>query len=157
MKPPVLIFSFFASLYAFAQEQVNLEESKLENYVLQCDNIAKSLMDKETKTNVIDWYEGAGKEIAEFAIQQLESDIDKSSQEISHYLMVLSIDPLIFSLHFYYDETEAEFGHMFIFFKDKNNNLVDDLQFVSKAYYEMSELELLGLKGAPNALIDSED
>ena len=68
MKPPVLIFSFFASLYAFAQEQVNPEESKLENYVLQCDNIAKSLMDKETKTNVIDWYEGAGKEIAENAI-----------------------------------------------------------------------------------------
>lgn len=157
MKPQLLILSILICLSGYTQEQSNLEEIKLENYVLQCGNIAKSLLDKENKTNINDWYEGSGKNIAELAIQDLESNIDNSFQEISHYLMVLSIDPLIFSLHFYNTVTDEEFGHMFIFFNDKKNNLVDDLQFVSKAYYGMSELELLGLKGASNAIIESED
>lgn len=148
MKPTLLTLMLLVCSFSYSQK----EDIKLENYVAQCDELAKSLIDKETPTDITSWYEGAGKELAKRSIEQLEKTIDKAPSEISHYLMALSLNPLIFSLHFYETDSKAEFGHMFIFFSDQENYLVDDIQFVSKAYYDMNQLELSELMHAPNAV-----
>ena len=152
MKPLILTFSLLVYLSNFAQEKTKPEDIKLDNFVQQCDAIAKTLIDKTLVTMLDNWYEGNGKEIAERAIKQLENDIDSTSEKVAPYLMILSTNPLIFSLHFYYTDTETEFGHMFIFFKNQENNLVDDLQFVSKSYYEINSIPL----GMPNAISSSD-
>ena len=50
--------------------------------------------------------------------------------------------PLIYSFHFFNKETKEEFGQLFIYFKDKENNLVDDLKFVSKTKMETFNKEI---------------
>lgn len=152
MKPTILALMLLVCSFSYAQN----EEIKLENYVSQCDALAKSLINQELTTDISSWYEGAGKELAQRTIQQLEHTIDTAPVEISHYLMVLSTNPIIFSLHFYETESKAEFGHMFIFFTDQENYLVDDIQFVSKAYYDMNLLELSELMNAPDAVTSSD-
>lgn len=153
MKPTILALVLFTYFFGYAQK----EDIKLENYVSQCDALAKSLIDKQITTDITSWYEGGSKELAQRSIQQLENTIDNYPVKISHYLMVLSTGPLIFSLHFYETESEDEFGHMFIFFSDQENYLVDDIQFVSKAYYDMNLLELSELMHAPNAVTKTEN
>lgn len=153
MKPTLVSLFLLACLFVNSQT----EELKLENYVLQCDVLAKSLVNKEIPTDITSWYEGDGKELAMRSIKQLENTIDKSPTEISHYLMALNLDPLIFSLHFYETESKAEFGHMFIFFLDQENYLVDDIQFVSKAYYDMNVLELSDLKNTTDTVTSTEN
>ena len=83
MKPTVLTLFFLICFFVYGQK----EEIKLENYVLQCDALAKSLIDKETLTDITSWYEGNGKELAKRSIEELENTIDKAPVEISHYLM----------------------------------------------------------------------
>ena len=153
MKPTVLTLFLLVCFFVYGQK----EEIKLENYVLQCDALAKSLIDKETLTDITSWYEGNGKELAKRSIEELENTIDKAPVEISHYLMALSLDPLIFSLHFYETESKAEFGHMFIFFSDQENYLVDDIQFVSKSYYDMNIMEFPQQINTSNAITSTEN
>lgn len=152
MKLTVLVLMLLTSLFGYAQN----EEIKLEKYVSQCDALAKSLIDKELTTDITFWYEGSGKELAQRSIQELENTIDTASSKISNYLMVLSTDPLIFSLHFYETKSKAEFGHMFIFFTDQENYMVDDIQFVSKAYYDMNSLEISELTNSNDAVMSSD-
>lgn len=152
MKPTVLTLMLLVGLSSYGQK----EEIKLEAFVSHCDALANSLVDKERTTDMTFWYEGAEKELAQRIIQQLENSIDNAPEAISHYLMVLNTNPLIFSLHFYETESKQEFGHMFIFFSDQSNNLIDDIQFVSKSYYDMNSMMLTKLMNAPNAVTRNE-
>ncbi len=50
-------------------------------------------------------------------------------------------NPLLYRLNFYNKETEMEFGQLYISFRDKRNNLVDGLKFLSKEKIEMIDLK----------------
>ncbi len=136
MRKTSTILILLISLNIFSQEK-RIFSSEFKEFVLQCENIGSTITDKSIATNLTEWYDGVDKEIAESAIKQLESDINRSKLNVTYYLTILNENPLIYSFHFFNKETKEEFGQLFIYFKDKENNLVDDLKFVSKAKMEM--------------------
>ena len=140
MRKTATILTLLISLNIFSQEKTILD-SDLKEFVLQCENIGRTITAKNIATNLTEWYDGIDKEKAESFIKQLESDINNSELDVTYYLVMLNENPLIYSFHFFNKETKEEFGQLFIYFKDKENDLVDDLKFVSKANMEMLDEE----------------
>jgi hypothetical protein len=136
MRNTLLILILFISTNIFAQEKNEILKPELEKYVLQCENIGRILIDKNESTDLTNWYEGIDTEKAISEIKQLESDIDNSELKATYYLTMMNENPLIYSYHFYNKETKTEFGQLFIRFKDRENNLVDDIKVVSKKQME---------------------
>jgi len=136
MRNTLLILILFISTNIFAQEKKEILKPELEKYVLQCENIGRILIDKNESTDLTNWYEGIDTEKAISEIKQLESDIDNSELKATYYLTMMNENPLIYSYHFYNKETKTEFGQLFIRFKDRENNLVDDIKVVSKKQME---------------------
>lgn len=140
MRKTATILTLLISLTIFSQEKT-IFDSDLKEFVLQCENIGRTITDKNITTNLTEWYGGFDEEKVESFIKQLESDINNSELDVTYYLVMLNKNPLIYSFHFFNKETKEEFGQLFIYFKDKENNLVDDIKFVSKSKMEMLDEE----------------
>ena len=136
MRNTLLILILLTSINIFAQEKKEIFKPELEKYVLQCENIGRILIDKTISKDLNKWYEGTDKETVISEIKQLETDIDNSELKATYYLTMMNENPLIYSYHFYHKETKTEFGQLFIRFKDRENNLVDDIKVVSKKQME---------------------
>jgi hypothetical protein len=150
MRNITLILIFLTSTNIFAQEKKEIFKPELEKYVLQCENIGRTITDKNILSDLNKWYDGTDKENAISEIKKLESNIDKSELDATYYLTMMNENPLIYSYHFYNKETKTEFGQLFIRFKDRENNLVDDIKFVSKAQMEEINAESKKSSGTMN-------
>ena len=144
MKKLSITLVFLISLNVFSQQKKAFS-SELDEFVLQCETIARTLIDKNKATNLTEWYEGHYKGIAETNIKQLESDIDNSLIDVTYRLTKVNENPQpyghrvyqVYRLRFYSKETQAEFGLLYISFKDKRNNLVDGISLLSREKVEI--------------------
>lgn len=112
-------------------------QPEFQSFVLQCNNIGQKIIDKDESVKLDDWYEGIDAEKIKSEIRKLESDIDKSDLEVTYYLVMMNEEPLIYSFHFYNKETKTEFGQLLIRFKNRKNNLVDDIKVIDKEQMEL--------------------
>ena len=141
MKKFVLITLFLTSISVFAQKDKEILEAEFHPFVLQCNNIGQTIIDKNQSVKLEDWYEGIDVEKINTEIQKLESDIDKSDLEATYYLVMINEQPLIYSFHFYNKETKTEFGQLLIRFKNRENTLVDDIKVMDKEQMELINKE----------------
>ena len=117
-------------------------DSELKEFVIQCENIGRTITNKSKASEFDKWFEGDNKVKAESCVRELESDINNSELDVTYYLVMINDKPLIYSFYFFNKETKEEFGQLFIYFKDKENNIVDDLKFVSKTKMETFNKEV---------------
>jgi hypothetical protein len=142
MKKIALITLFLTSTYVLAQKDKRIFQPEFQSFVLQCNNIGQTIIDKNESVELNNWYEGIDAEKIKTEIQKLESDIDKSDLEATYYLVMMNEEPLIYSFHFYNKETKVEFGQLFIRFKNRENNLVDDIKVINKEQMELINKEV---------------
>ncbi len=132
----ILLFTIIISANVFAQEQKRIFKKEFAIFSIQCEHIGKTIIDKNVTTDFENWYEGQEKEKGLAAIQQLENDINQSHLEVTYHLVLLNENPLIYTYNFYNEKTKSEFGQLFIKFTNRDNILVDDIKFTSKAKME---------------------
>ncbi|WP_028873631.1 hypothetical protein [Psychroserpens burtonensis] len=132
MKKITLTLLFLISINIYSQEQQKIFKPEFEKFVIQCETIGRTIINKNVATELSSWYEGSDIEKVNSNINQLESDIDNSVLDATYYLVMMNENPLIYSFHFYNEETKTEFGQLFIQFMDRENNLVDNIRFASK-------------------------
>ncbi len=140
MKKLAITLAFLISLNVFSQEK-KIFSTELNEFVLQCENIGRTIIDKNKATDLTEWYAGRDNEITERNIKQLESDIDNSILDVTYHLTMIYENPRLYRLHFYSQETNEEFGQLYLSFRDTRHNLVGDLKFLSKEKMEMIDLK----------------
>ncbi len=136
MKNNILIIILLIGGNIFSQEERKLFQSEFAPYTFQCEKIGRLLIDKTIESNLMDWYEGKDLRRIKSEIEKLESDVDKSDLEVTYYLVMMNEQPLIYTFHFYNEETKTEFGRLFIRFNNRDNNLVDDIKVIDKKQLE---------------------
>jgi len=127
MKNTILILLFLTSINVFTQEK-----SIYEKYKIQCEDIGRTIIDKNISTDLTEWYEGHSDTMLLWQIRQIERDIDNSKLDVTYSLTRISrypkaTDPYEYRLRFYNKETETQFGKISIKFFDRKNNLVDKI------------------------------
>ena len=150
MKKVSLITFLIISINIFSQEKKELFNSEFSKFIIQCNNIGKTIIEKNKATELKSWYEGINSEKVNLEIKKLESDINNSELDVTYYLVMLRKEPLIYSFHFYNKETKTEFGTVLISFKNRENNLVDSIKIENK-----EELEKLNTQFENEAEIPS--
>lgn len=120
------------SLNILSQEKKNTVSSNSDIFISQCNKIGQSIIKKNKTTKLKSWYEGTNLKQQQLAIKKLELDINTSDLDVTYYLTMMNEKPLIYNFHFYNRATKTEFGNLLIKFKDRKNNLVDDIQVISK-------------------------
>ena len=141
MKYITFIITLFLSLNIFSQERKKIDEPEYKKFVQQAEYIGKTIVDKNIITDVNNWYEGIDKENVLSDIQQLERDINNSELDVTYSLSTLNKNPLIYTLRFYNEPSKTEFGILFIRFKNRENNIVDDIRLADKTTMEGVEEE----------------
>ena len=139
MKKIILLSIIIYSTSIFSQEKKEKGVSEFIKFKIQCEHIGKAIIDKNAVTDIYNWYEGIDEKNSLSNLKQLKSDINNSELEVTYLLTLLnrsSEDPIVYMIHFYDDQSKIEFGRLFIRFKDKNNNLVDDIRVANKATIE---------------------
>lgn len=142
MKNISITLIFLISISIFSQEKKKIFNPELKKYVLQCEYIGRTIIDKNVSSDLDKWYDGIDKEKAILKIKQLESDINNSKLDVTYHLIMMNESPLIYTYHFYNKETKTKFGQLFIQFKDRENDLVDYVKLVTKSRMEEIDAEL---------------
>lgn len=142
MKKLTITLTVLISLNVFSQEK-KMFSTELNEFVLQCENIGRTITDKNKATDITEWYDGRYKEITKASIKQLESDIDNAIADVTYNLTKVKETPLlIYRLHFFNKETKEKFGQLFISFRKKEDDLVDFLTFISKERMGIIDLDI---------------
>ncbi len=139
MKNKFLIVTFLISVTIYSQEKKKLFQAEFAPFTIQCEKIGRLLIDKTIESKLSDWYEGIEPEEINLELIKFESEIDKSELDITYYLILMSENPLFYSFDFHNEQTKEQFGQLFVRFKDRENTLVDRVQFISKS--KMDEIE----------------
>lgn len=139
MQKLSLTLALLISMTLISQEKKEFR-TELNEFVLQCENIGRSIIDTNKTTNLYKWYDGRSKELAETNIKQLESDIDNSILEVTYHLTMVYKDPLLYRLNFYSKETRLELGQLYLSFRNNRDNLVDGIKLLSKENIELINL-----------------
>lgn len=139
MRKIIGIIIFLTSVNIYTQEKKKIFNTEYKTYVIQCENIGSTIINKNVSLEIDNWYEGNDKEKVVQDLKQLEYEIDISELDVTYYLMLMNKKPLIYTYHFYNKETKAEFGQLFIQFKDRENNLVDYVRLVNSE--KLKEIE----------------
>ena len=122
----------FKAILAYSQND------KLTDFSLRCSDIGELVLEKEAELNLSDWCENLALEKAQSYILQLRSDI--TSDEVTYSILLLKDEaPIFYTINFYDKNTLEEFGQFFIVFKDKENTLVDNINYISKEQQKESK------------------
>ena len=145
MRLLIALIIVFVSLKTQAQESKTLFQEPYKAFTLQCYKVCDAIL-KDKDINVNDWYEGENPEDVIAFIDTLISDIKASKLKATYYMvLVQEEDAPFYSIHFSSEvpTTKETFGHLYLFFKDKDNTLIDGVKFLSKEAYEKEEAKRL--------------
>lgn len=102
-------------------------------YTLQCKRIGDLIIKKEPSLNISEWCENLALGKAEQYILHLQSEIKTVNDDITYDIILLKEEaPIFYTINIYNKKTLEEFGQLFIAFKDRENNLVDNINYLSK-------------------------
>lgn len=128
----ILFFLALITTNIYSQEKKIFNENNAP-FTLQCKRVGDLVIGKELPFNISSWCENLALEKAESYIMQLKTDISKSDDDITYHIILLKEEiPMFYTINFYNEKTLEEFGQLFIIFKDRENKLVDNINYLSK-------------------------
>jgi hypothetical protein len=126
----IYLFILIITSNVYSQEDKILD-SKLNSFTKVCRDIGGIVLNKEAKLNISNWCENLALEKAQSYITELRIDIT-SDNVIYSILLLKNEAPIFYTINFYDKNTLEEFGQLFIAFKDKENTLIDNINYISK-------------------------
>ncbi|WP_159090920.1 hypothetical protein [Aquimarina aquimarini] len=136
MKKHILLITILVTGGVLSQEKKTIFQPEFAPYTIQCEKIGRTIANKNSSSDVSEWYEGEKLQETISQISKLESDIDTSELEVTYYLVLINEEPPTYSFHFFNKETKEEFGQLSLLFKNRDNTLIDEIRLVDKAGLE---------------------
>ncbi len=126
----IIVFLLLHTSISYSQNDRALDE-KLASFTSRCRDIGEFVLNREAELNESDWFENLALEKVEPYIKELKSDI--TSDDVIYSILLLKDEaPIFYTINFYDKNTLEEFGQLFIAFKDRNNTLIDNINYISK-------------------------
>jgi len=141
MKNKIVFLVFLITANIYSQERKKLFQDEFAPFTLLCKKIGDSIIKKTAELKLSEWYEGSENEKINSNILKLKTDINKSKLNVTYWIMIMNEDPLIYTIHFGNNTTKEEFGQLYFVFKNRDNTLVDNVNFISKNEMEKIESE----------------
>ncbi|WP_091407411.1 hypothetical protein [Aquimarina amphilecti] len=141
MKRYISLIAILTIVSAFSQEKKTIFQPEFASFTIQCEKIGRTIVDKNSISDVTEWYEGEKLQETISKISKLESDINASPLKVTYYLVLINEERPVYTFHFFNKETKEEFGQLFLLFKNRDNVLIDEIRLVDKTGLEKIKSE----------------